>query len=51
VTEPFVIFETVHGSTAYGLAREGSDIEADGERCVRTHALGPTTEASQGRSV
>jgi uncharacterized protein len=29
-TEPLVVFETVHGSTAYGLAREGSDVDLKG---------------------
>ena len=29
-TEPTVIFETVHGSQAYGLARAGSDIDRKG---------------------
>jgi predicted nucleotidyltransferase len=29
-TEPTVIFETVHGSQAYGLARPGSDIDRKG---------------------
>lgn len=28
--EPIVIYETVHGSTAYGLARPGSDIDVKG---------------------
>jgi uncharacterized protein len=28
--QPRLIFETVHGSTAYGLAREGSDIDLKG---------------------
>jgi uncharacterized protein len=29
-SEPFVIFETIHGSTAYGLARAGSDVDVKG---------------------
>jgi uncharacterized protein len=29
-SEPFVIFETVHGSNAYGLARQGSDVDVKG---------------------
>jgi uncharacterized protein len=29
-SEPTLIFETVHGSTAYGLAREGSDVDVKG---------------------
>jgi predicted nucleotidyltransferase len=28
--EPTLIYETVHGSRAYGLAREGSDVDAKG---------------------
>jgi uncharacterized protein len=28
--EPKLIFETVHGSTAYGLARDGSDVDLKG---------------------
>jgi uncharacterized protein len=28
--EPILIFETVHGSTAYNLAREGSDVDLKG---------------------
>lgn len=28
--QPTVIFETVHGSTAYGLARAGSDVDLKG---------------------
>ena len=28
--EPILIFETVHGSTAYGLARDGSDVDLKG---------------------
>lgn len=30
MSEPFLIYETVHGSTAYGLARAGSDIDVKG---------------------
>jgi predicted nucleotidyltransferase len=30
VTEPTVVYETVHGSHAYGLAREGSDLDLKG---------------------
>jgi uncharacterized protein len=29
-TDPTLIFETVHGSTAYNLAREGSDVDVKG---------------------
>jgi uncharacterized protein len=30
MTEPTLIFETVHGSTCYNLAREGSDVDLKG---------------------
>ena len=30
MTEPTLIFETLHGSQAYGLAREGSDVDRKG---------------------
>jgi uncharacterized protein len=30
MTEPFVIYETVHGSNAFGLARGGSDVDVKG---------------------
>jgi predicted nucleotidyltransferase len=30
VSAPTLIFETLHGSRAYGLAREGSDTDLEG---------------------
>jgi len=30
LNDPFVIYETVHGSNAYGLARAGSDVDVKG---------------------
>jgi len=46
--EPLVIFETVHGSTAYGLAREGSDIDLKGIVVgPRSWYLGPTAGPEQ----
>ena len=30
MNDPFVIYETVHGSNAYGLARAGSDVDVKG---------------------
>lgn len=46
--EPLVIFETVHGSTAYGLAREGSDVDVKGIVVgPRSWYLGPTPGPEQ----